>query len=90
MSASLYTTVRAGLTGLILASLIYLVWKISLRMHGYILPERYGDIVVAAFGILLWIVWFAVAQVILIAYDELHASPSDFSTNRFNYFLHSR
>jgi hypothetical protein len=72
MGTSLHTSIRAGLTGLFLAFLIYILWKTSLRIHGFILPERHGDLVIATCGVLLWVVWFAVAQVILIAYDELN------------------
>jgi hypothetical protein len=69
-------TLRAGLIGLMVAFLIYSLWKISARFHGVVLPEKYGDILILLSGILLWIVWFTIAQVILIAYDELNVYAS--------------
>ncbi len=74
MGASLYASVRAGLVGLFLALLIYILWKISLRLYGNIVHERHADLVISAFAILLWVAWFGITQIILIAYDELYGS----------------
>jgi len=71
MGASLVASLRAGLLGLGLAVLIYVLWKVSLRIYGIILPEKFSSFLIMCSGLLLWSVWFAVAQVILIAYDEL-------------------
>ena len=84
MSASFLAAIRAGFTGLLLATFIYVLWKFSLRLHGFIISERYGYLVITTFGILLWIVWFGVAQVILIAYDELYNQ----TTARLQYLHH--
>jgi len=71
LRASPITSVRAGLVGLLIALFIYLLWKISLRLHGTILPEKYSRFFITFSGVLLWAVWFSMAQVILIAFDEL-------------------
>jgi len=76
-SAPLAIAIRSGLAGLSVAFLIYVLWKISLRVYGIVLPERYGDLVIGAFAILLWVIWFGVAQVILIACDEVNGSSSE-------------
>jgi len=71
LNASPFSILRSGLIGLCLAFLIYFLWKLSLRLHGIILPERNNALFIMVSAILLWITWFTVAQVILIAYDEL-------------------
>lgn len=83
MGASPSFAVRAGLMGLILAVLIYVLWKTTIRLHGFIMPERYGFFVMTAFGIILWIVWFFIAQVILIAYDEMSNSTDNAAMYRW-------
>jgi hypothetical protein len=40
-------------------------------MHGIVLPEKHSSFFVLLSGVLLWIVWFAVAQTILITIDEI-------------------
>ncbi len=87
MQSSVFLSLRAGLTGLVVAAFIYLLWKISLRIHGFVLPERYGDLVIAACGILLWIIWFGMAQVILIAFDETNVSLTNANTKGQNYLF---
>jgi hypothetical protein len=71
MGNSLYVSLRAGLLGLSVAGLIYLLWKVSLRIYGIVLPEKYGDLCILFSALLLWSVWFTVGQIILVAYDEL-------------------
>ncbi len=71
MAASPEVSVRAGLIGLFLAFLIYFLWKASVRLCGILLPDKYSGFVIMCSGLLLWAVWFAVAQVIVIAYDEV-------------------
>ena len=69
--ASPWIALRAGLIGFSLAIIIYSIWKVSLRMHGIVLPEKHSSFFVLLSGVLLWIVWFAVAQTILITIDEI-------------------
>jgi chromate transport protein ChrA len=90
MSSSFFLALRAGLTGLISATMIYFLWKISIRLSGFLLPEKYSDLVIAVFAILLWTIWFAVAQVILVAYDETIAPSIHSSRQGQNYILPAR
>jgi small-conductance mechanosensitive channel len=87
MSSSLYVSFRAGLTGLFAATVIYLLWKINLRINSPTLPEKYGDLVMWAFGTVLWTIWFGIAQVILIAYDETSSSSIHGAEKGQNYFF---
>ena len=70
--------------------MIYFLWKISIRLSGFLSPEKYSDLLIAAFGILLWAIWFAVAQVILVAYDETVCPSSSSSRQGHNYIWQSQ
>jgi len=61
----------AGLLGLFIAFVIYALWKIDRRFGKIPKPDRTAENLIAILGIILWLVWMSVSQIILIAQDEV-------------------
>jgi hypothetical protein len=69
---------RSGIVGLVLACILYVLWKIDCRLHKNLRPNRNEDTIILMLGMLLWLAWFTTCQMILIARDEV--SQVDFSS----------
>jgi hypothetical protein len=66
-----FNGIRAGLVGLVIACIVYVLWKIDCRLNRNIKPDRGADVIILLFGVMLWFVWFTTCQMILIAGDEV-------------------
>jgi len=67
-----FLAMRSGLTGLMLASCLYILWKIDCRLNKTIKPDRTVDAIISFMGIFLWSVWFSICQIIFIASEEVN------------------
>jgi len=74
---SLFVAARSGLIGLIVACIIYVLWKIDYRLTAPTRPDSRADVLIMILGILLWLAWFSTGQMIFIANDEVNGSASN-------------
>jgi hypothetical protein len=61
----------SGLLGLFIAVVIYTLWKIDRRFGKIPKPDRTAENLIAILGIILWLIWMSISQIILIAQDEV-------------------
>ena len=85
MKVALFNSICAGILGLSVACYIYLLWKISLRFDRVILLEPYANLVIVAFGILLWTVWFGIGQILITAYGEVNGQVTGMNSDGHTY-----
>jgi hypothetical protein len=66
-----FVSFRSGMLGLTVACLIYVFWKVDFWLGGPCKPDRRGAGLIYVLGVFLWLAWFSLSQMILIAQDEI-------------------
>jgi hypothetical protein len=77
--AIVFTAMRSGLVGLLIACLIYILWKLDFWMGKPLKPDRNGAKCISILAMLLWLAWFALSQMIFIASDEVNPRSVNYS-----------
>ncbi len=69
--ADLIRAFDSGLLGLFIAFVIYALWKIDRRFGKIPKPDRVAENLIGVLGVILWLVWMSISQIIMIAEDEV-------------------
>ena len=71
---------KAGIIGLICATLIYFLWSLDCRFGArQVLKncrDNHAKIMIYLFGLVLWLSWISAGIIIGMAYDQVYELPS--------------